>query len=71
MIIDDQQEVDFYMSSYILDYLCVGQHFLGMNQAWKKGNPLIHVHYLELWDTKYKYSFERFATISCPLSSQC
>ena len=58
VVIDDQQEIDFYMASYIMDVLCGGQHFLEMNSAWKNGCPPIHVYFLELWDTKHKYIFE-------------
>lgn len=35
-----------------------GQKILSVNCAEKKGLPPIHVYYLELWDTKYKYNFE-------------
>ena len=58
MIIDDQKEFGFFMSSYVVDALCRGQHFLGMNWTWKKVNPPIHVYFLELWDTKYKYKLK-------------
>lgn len=57
-IICDQQEVEIFMSSYIIDALCVGQHFTGMNWAWRKGLSLIHVCFLELRETKYKYNFD-------------
>lgn len=47
------------MSSYIFDALWKEQYFLGMNWSSKKGNQPIHVYCLELWDTKYKYSFKK------------
>ena len=53
-IIDEQQEVYFFMSSYTMDTICGGQHFLGMNWVWRKGLPPIHVYCLELWEIKYK-----------------
>ena len=46
------------MFSSIMDALCGAKHFLGMNWAYMKGNPLIHVYYLGLWETKYKNNFE-------------
>lgn len=47
------------MASYIIDVLCGEKKFPNMNWAWKKGCPPIHDYYLELCDTKYKYSFEK------------
>lgn len=52
VIIDDKQEAYFFMSSYIMDALCGGQHFLGMNWAWRKGLPSKHIYCLELWEKK-------------------
>ena len=46
------------MSSYIMDALDGGQHFVGMNWPCRKGLPPIHVYFLELWEMKYKYNFD-------------
>lgn len=47
------------MSSYIVDALRDGKHFLDMNWAWKKGCPPINAYFLETWDTKYKYILKK------------
>ena len=36
---------EFYMSLYLLDAICVGQHFPGMNLRLLLGEPIIHVCY--------------------------
>ena len=59
VIIDDQQELSFFMSPYIMDALRIFLHFLILKWAWKKGIALNHVYRIELWATKYKYNFEQ------------
>lgn len=54
VIIDDEKESNFFISLYIIDESCGGQHFPSMKWAYKKGIPPIHVYCVDLWDTKYK-----------------
>lgn len=71
------------MASYIMDVFYGKRHFLDMNWAWKKGCPPVHMYYLVLWDTNYKYNFEKncnsfmaplLSTLTCertPCMSEC
>ena len=47
------------MSSYFMDIICGGQHFLGMNWEWKQSLPPVYVYFIDLWDTRYKYDYTR------------
>jgi hypothetical protein len=51
----------FYMASYLLDFICVRNSFVGMNLNWHPLDLVFHVYYNILRENKYK----KFYVVIC------
>ena len=48
----------FFMSSYLMNVMCVNLEFPSLGWKWESSLPSIHVYYKMLWETKYKEDYE-------------
>lgn len=49
--------LEFYMSSYFMDIICMDSEFRGMDWFWTPAKPLVHVYCYHLWKHKYISNF--------------
>ena len=54
----DRKDHQFFMSSYILDVMCVSIKFPSLGWNWEPNLPSVHVYFKILWDNKYKQDYE-------------
>jgi hypothetical protein len=53
-----QKEHRFFMSSYLLDVMCVSKEYPSLGWRWDPNLPSIHVYCKMLWENKYKEYYE-------------
>ena len=49
----------FYMSTYLMDVMCVNVEFPSLEWKWEPSLPSVHVYCKMLWENKYKEDYDQ------------